>query len=106
MKPNKKSVFFWVKIIIIIYCGGGISIYYLQDSFLFHPKKLPADHVFRFQVPFEETFIPVNKTDTINMVKFFPTDSLTKGVIVYFHGNMSNVEFYEPFVPALTKYGY
>ncbi|MEO7523728.1 MAG: alpha/beta fold hydrolase [Ferruginibacter sp.] len=106
MSINKKRIFFWVKIFVIIYCGGGISLYYLQETFLFHPKKLSADHVFDFKIPFKEVQIPVNKTDTISLVKFFPTGSVSKGVLVYYHGNMENVEYYEHFVSAFTRYGY
>ncbi len=106
MKINKRRVFFWLKIIIIIYFGSGIALYYLQGKFLFHPEKLPANYVFKFNIPFKEISIPVNETDTISVVKFFPAVQQPKGVIIYFHGNMHNVEYYAPFVPALTKYGY
>ena len=106
MAVNKKRIFFWVKIVVIIYCGSGIALYYLQGSFLFHPKKLPADYVFKFKIPFKEISIPINRTDTISVVKFFPVNETPKGVILYFHGNMNNIEYYEPLVPALTKYGY
>lgn len=106
MKANRKRIFFWIKLIVIIYCAIGIALYYLQDKFLFHPEKLPADHVFNFDIPFKELSIPVNKTDTISIVKFLPADSVPKGIIVYFHGNMHNVEYYKAFMPALTKYGY
>ena len=39
---NRKRLFFWLKIIIIVYCGIGIVLYYLQEKFLFHPVRLPA----------------------------------------------------------------
>ncbi|MFT3910142.1 MAG: alpha/beta fold hydrolase [Ferruginibacter sp.] len=106
MSISKKRIFLFVKIMIIMYCGGGIALYYLQETFIFHPKKLPADHAFNFDIPFKEVQIPVNKTDTISMVKFFPADSVPKALIVFYHGNMENVEYYERFVPAFTKYGY
>ena len=88
MTINRKKIFRWAKIIILIYCAIGISLYYLQDKFLFHPQKLSTDHVFKFAGPFEEVSIPLNNTDTISMVKFFPKDSLRKGVVLYYHGNM------------------
>ena len=61
-KPIRRKWLFWLQIIIIIYCGAGIALYYLQDRFLFHPKKLDSSHVFVFDVPFEELKIPFNKT--------------------------------------------
>lgn len=106
MKLNKKKIFRWIKLFIIIYCGLGIALYYLQESFLFHPQKLERSHVFKFNVPFEEIDIPVNKEDTINMVKFFPQEKQRRGVVIYFHGNMKNVERYAPFAEVFTKKGY
>ncbi|MEO8769548.1 MAG: alpha/beta fold hydrolase [Ferruginibacter sp.] len=78
----------------------------MQNFFLFHPKKLESDHVFDFKIPFKEIQIPMNKTDTISIVKFLPVDSIPKGLVIYFHGNMENVEYYEHFAPAFTKKGY
>lgn len=106
MKPGKRTIFNWIKAIIIIYCGIGIALYYLQGKFLFHPVKLPPDHVFSFAMPFKEIAIPVNKTDTISMVKFFPRDPEPKGVVIYFHGNMANIERYAAFAGTFTKHGY
>ena len=66
--------------------------------------------MYQFNVPFEEVNIPFNKTDTINMVKFFPKDSVRKGVVIYFHGNKENIERYAKFAATLpnmvTKYGW
>ena len=106
MAINRKKLFNWIKVIIVIYCCIGIALYYLQEKFLFHPKKLDSHHVFKFNMPFEELSIPVNNEDTISMIKFFPKDSLRKGVVVYYHGNMENVEHYAAFADHFTKHGY
>lgn len=90
----------------MIYCLVGIAIFYLQDKFLFHPVKLAADHMFTFKIPFREVNVPLNTTDTISLVKFLTTDSIPRGVVVYYHGNLENVERYASFVPAFTKKGY
>lgn len=103
---NKKRLFRWVQVIIIIYCSIGITLYYLQEKFLFHPVKLERNHVFRFDMPFEELNIPFSESDTINLVKFFPADSMRRGVVLYFHGNKENIERYAKFVTNFTKHGY
>ncbi|HMK03718.1 MAG TPA: alpha/beta fold hydrolase [Ferruginibacter sp.] len=109
---KRKLIFRWLKVIVILYCGIGIALYYLQEKFLFHPEKLAATHVFNFpqdsgnNVPFEEVNIPFNKTDTVNMVKFFPPDPVRKGVVIYFHGNRQNVERYAKFADNFTRHGY
>ena len=111
MKINKKKIFRWLKVIALVYAVIGIALFYLQDRFLFHPQKLSSDHVFKFDLPFKEVNIPFNETDTVNMIKFFPGDSVkkdysAKGVVIYYHGNMENVEHYAAFAKPFTKAGY
>ena len=106
MTINRKKLFGWIKAIIIIYCGIGIILYYLQDKFLFLPKKLSTDHVFRFNTPFTEVAIPINEEDTVSMIKFFPKDSVRRGVVVYYHGNKENVEHYAAYAENFTGKGY
>ncbi|MFT3982098.1 MAG: alpha/beta fold hydrolase [Ferruginibacter sp.] len=104
MKSRKLIRF--LKWLVIIYCGVGIALYYLQDSILLHPRALDRNHVFTFNQEFTEQDIPFSKTDTINMIAFHATDSVKKGLVIYFHGNKDNVEHYAPFVPAFTRHGY
>jgi len=106
MHFNKKKIFRWLRIFILIYCSVGIAIYYLQDYFLFHPEKLDRSYQFKFNQPFEEVNIPMNREDTINMIKFFPKEKPYRGVVIYFHGNMKNVERFAPFTEVFTKKGY
>lgn len=103
---NKRKILLIIKIMVISYCTIGIVLYYFQEKILFHPKKLPVDHTFNFNTAFEEVQIPINKTDTISMVKFFTPDSVAKGVVLYFHGNMENVEHYGSYVSVFTRNGY
>ena len=103
---KRKIIFRWLKVIIILYCAIGITLYYLQEKFLFHPEELSAAYVYHFDVPFEEINIPFNKTDTINMVKFFPKDTVRRGVVLYFHGNKQNIERYAKFAVNFTSLGY
>lgn len=106
MKLNKKKIFRWVKIIVLLYAIIGIALYYLQEKFLFHPVKLPRDYQYQFTVPFKETELAVNKTDTISIIQFFPKDSVRRGVVLYFHGNRENISRYAKFAEAFTKNGY
>ena len=39
---KRKIIFRWLKVIIILYSAIGITLYYLQEIFLFHPEKLSA----------------------------------------------------------------
>ena len=103
---KRKIIFRWLKIIILLYCIIGITLYYLQEKFIFHPEKLSNAYVYDFKVPFEELNIPFNATDTLNMIKFFPSDTVRRGVVVYFHGNKENIERYAGFADIFTKQGY
>lgn len=116
----KKKIIKWFAGLTIAYVLIGTGLYFLQTAFLFHPKKLPADYVFHFDTRFEEIKIPVKKFDTINgvkympaggfdtisMIKFLPKDSISRGVVIYYHGNMQNVERYAKFAGNFTKHGF
>jgi uncharacterized protein len=108
--PQKNSfsrkLFRWIKVTVFIYCAVGLALYYLQEVFLFHPEKLPKDYVYQFEQSFEEVNIAFNETDTMNMVKFFPKDTVRKGVVLYWHGNKQNIVRYAKFVNQFTKHGY
>ncbi len=102
----KKKMFRWAKVVVLLYAAIGIALFYLQDRFLFHPEKLSRDYVRYFDIPFQEINIPFNENDTMNMVKFFPKDSLRRGVVLYYHGNKQNIDRYAKFVTGFTKHGY
>jgi len=91
----KSKFFLWVKIFIIIYCGAGILLYYLQDKFLLHPKPLPL-----------EINIAINRNENLNIVRFYSNTPKPKGVVLYFHGNMLNISHYAKFADNFTINGY
>ncbi len=101
-----KKLLRWIKVLVLLYCAIGIALFYLQDYFLFHPTVLARDSQYRFDTPFKEVDIPFNQTDTLNMVQFFPADSLRKGVVIYFHGNKGNINRYAKFASDFTRQGY
>jgi uncharacterized protein len=103
---NKKKIFRWLKVSVLLYCLIGIALYYLQEKFLFHPVALPGNYQYRFNVPFKETALPFSKTDTMSLVQFLPKDSLSRGVVLYFHGNKENINRYAKFAAAFTQQGY
>ena len=103
---TRRKIFRWLKVIIIIYCGVGIALYYLQDKIWLHPKKIDQDYIFKFDTPFKEVSIPFSKTDTINLIRFFPADSFRKGVVIYFHGSKENVAYYAKNAKPFLENGY
>ena len=103
---NKKKLFRWIKIIVLVYCLIGIALFYLQDYIFFHPKPLPATHIFQFNISFKELTIPYSANSKMNIVQFKTKDSIPKGVVLYFHGNRQNIERYARFAPEFTRNGY
>jgi alpha-beta hydrolase superfamily lysophospholipase len=105
MPVKKNRLWFWVKIILIIYGALGIALYYLQDKILFHPRPLPQDHQWNFPYAFKEINIPYTAASRMNVIQF-TADSVPKGVVIYFHGNKYNISRYAPVVPTFTKNGW
>lgn len=90
----------------IIYLTGGLAFYFLQDAILFHPVSLKKNYPYSFSVPHDEVNIPVNKTSTLNIVRFFSTQTVTRGIVLYFHGNKKNISWYAKYTPYFTRHGY
>jgi alpha-beta hydrolase superfamily lysophospholipase len=107
MQKNRSKKFWkWIKITLTVYVVSGIALYFLQEKFLFHPEKLPEDHVFNFAFPFKEINLAVNNEKNLSIVQFIVPDSVCKGVVLYFHGNRKNIERYAPFASNFTKNNY
>jgi uncharacterized protein len=96
----------WLIIIAIVYVAGGIALYYLQDAILFHPVSLKRDHRYDFREPHQDISIGINNEDTLNLVRFLSTDTVTRGVVLYFHGNKKNISWYAKYPPYFTRHGY
>ncbi len=106
MTFNKNKIYRWVIRIVILYVAIGIGLFVFQQTFILHPTKLANNYTFKFDGKFEEINIPFNDTDTLNLIKFLPSDTIRKGVVIYYHGNMNNVEHYAGFTKPFTSKGY
>ena len=105
-KLNKKKIWKWTRLALVIYVAGGFVLYLLQDAILFHPVRLHRNEKFDFSIPHQDISMPVNATDTISLVDFPSTDSVKKGILLYFHGNKRNISWYAKFIPHFTRNGY
>lgn len=103
---TKKKFIKWLKIAAIIYVAGGIALYFLQNAILFHPVRLDRTYNYTFPEPHKDISIPLNNKDTLNLVDFASTDTVTKGVVLYFHGNKRNISWYSKYIPYFTRQGY
>jgi uncharacterized protein len=105
-KNTAKKIRKWTIGIAIIYIVCGFALYFLQEKFLFHPQKLEPGHQFSFTIPFKEINLPFNDKKNLSIIQFTVPDSVRKGIVLYFHGNMKNIERYAPFAIHFTRNNY
>ena len=95
--------------LVTFYISSGVVLYLIQDLLFFHPKKLPANYQFQFTEPFNELNIAIDDRN-LNVVQFKAQTSNRKGIVLYFHGNMRNIERYADqsalFTKMVTRYGW
>lgn len=103
---NKKIILRGLKIFILLYCLIGIGVYYLQDKIFFHPLPVPESKTYHFGQPFRELNIPYTSNSNINIVQFYDSTVIARGVMLYFHGNKNNIEWYAHRAAFLTGQGY
>ncbi len=105
---NKKIVFRWTKLILLVYCVIGIAWYYGQDWLILHPGK-KAEQTYAFR-PRKELNLNYDTATNLNIVEYKatdrPDDSVAKGVVLYFHGGDGDNGYYAKSSDALTAQGY
>lgn len=102
-KNNK--IWLVVKLLFYIYVGAGLIAFLVQDLLIFHPTRLPPNHKFVFSEPFTELNIKVSEGRNVNIIKF-SSSMPAKGLVLFFHGNMRNIERYAGYATLLTKRHY
>lgn len=87
-----------------LYLALGLLIYLLQEHLIFLPEELPADYTYSFDSAFDEHFITMEDGAVINALHF--TQSKSRGLIVYFHGNAGNLARWGEVVYPFVELGY
>lgn len=72
-----------------VYGALLIYLYFAQENLIFAGTKLPADHEFAFDVPFEEVTIAVDGAE-LNALHFRQPE--TRGLVFFLHGNGGDLE--------------
>jgi pimeloyl-ACP methyl ester carboxylesterase len=103
---NRKKIINIIKIVLIVYALVGTALYFFQEQLLFHPVAIAADSTYHFQQPYKEQFIQLDEESKLHLVQFTVPDSLNKGVVLYFHGNKTNISRYAPFAQHFTRNHY
>lgn len=103
---RKRKLIRILNILLVIYLVVGIALFFLQDKFLFHPETIAREKKFSFSIPYKEANVALNNEYNMNVVQFLAHDSMARGVVLYFHGNRKNIEWYARYAPIFTKKGY
>jgi len=106
MKINYIKAWKWFRTIALIYILFGVALYFLQDLILFRPVTLKKNHNYNFPEKHKDINIPISENSNLNIVQFFSTDTVTKGVVLYFHGNKKNISWYAKYPSYFTRHGY
>ena len=91
-------------ILVVIYLVAGILLYFFQDLLLFHPVPKKFNEPYEFAQSFEELNYVVGNRN-LNIIKFKATGE-TKGIVIFYHGNMKNVEHYKKYPEFFTSKNY
>lgn len=93
-----------VLVLATLYLAGGLALYFLQERLIFHPVPLPAGHL--FSVPGHFTEVNVRRpAGNLSYLRFSPAGA-PRGIVLFFHGNMKNVEHYGRYPGFFTRSGY
>lgn len=98
----------WLSAIVVIlsvYLGISILLYYLQEYFLFKPEKLPPDFEFYYENQrVEEYNLEARDGALINGLHFKTDNPL--GVVLYLKGNSKSMKGWGKFAVDFTRHNY
>jgi len=99
---------YWIFIILIllgIYLGISLLLYFLQDYLMFKPEKLPKDFEFYYEnQEIEEYNVETRDGAIINGLRFKAKNP--KGVVFYLKGNSKSIKGWGKFAVDFTRHGY
>ncbi len=79
-------------------------LYSVQKKIIFRPVPLPKDHVYEFDVDYEEFNLAHTNGEEINAL-YFPSEA-SKALIIYFHGNSKNLQHWGKYLPDVIDRGF
>lgn len=89
---------------VLLYAGVCIYFYSIQEMSLFPARTIPQNFNYGFSTAHEEIFIDSKDGARINAVLFKVDEP--RGVVLYFHGNATNMRHMEHVGKPFTDMGY
>lgn len=92
-------------LLVVIYLGISIAVYFLQDYILFRPEKLPKEFNFDYKnLDFDEYLEEIKPGVIISGLRFKCTNP--KGVVFYLKGNSRSIKGWGKFAIDFLRYHY
>jgi uncharacterized protein len=97
----------YIKIVIAAYFLILFVLFLIQRLILLHPKSLNKNHTYKFDTQHHEAFVSPEEGIELNILKF-PSidDTVSKGVLLYLHGNSDNLDRWGKHAKDFTSRGY
>ena len=91
-------------ILSVVYVVVCILAYLFQERIIFFPERLPRDHEFQFDQPYEEMFIAVADGVKLHGLLFRTPEA--RGLIFYLHGNAGSLNSWGDVAATYGRLGY
>jgi len=104
--PYAKTFLKAARWILPVYALTGIAIHHFQDRIFFRPVPVPLEHRYAFGMPYRERNIRFRDNANLNLVEFPVPGRQRRGIVLYLHGNRSNIGWYVEHVGGFHRNGY
>jgi pimeloyl-ACP methyl ester carboxylesterase len=105
MQGIRKKINLAFLVVIGLYVMIGSLLYFFQERMLFLPTSLSEDYQYHFEQPFEELSLSPEPGVKINALHF-KSDTISKGLVLYSHGNAGDLSRWGSIAAYFTKYNY
>jgi pimeloyl-ACP methyl ester carboxylesterase len=96
-------------IVLLLWAGVCAWYYVRQESLIFFPSRLPAEHEFTFSRPFEVHRIDVAPDVSLSALLFhsaYPSESTGRQAVLYLHGNAGDLQSWGSHADLYLDHGY
>ena len=90
----------------LLYIAACSYMFFMQEDFIFHPKKLAAKYKINFPFEEEELMLKIDEKTSISAILCHSQQKKKKGLIFFLHGNSGNLTNQEQPAQFYTDMGY
>lgn len=99
------NMLWMLAVLLIVYVGMSIIVFFLEDLILFRPEKLPGDFEFKYEnLKFEEYIVKIKPGVNLSGIRFRAENPV--GVVFYLKGNSRSIKGWGKFAIDFIRYNY